>query len=182
MDIKNMVPPIKGANGFASAADAAALLREPENSSEMDASTTDVSKSGKLDSVDSRIILNYACGKIPVLEGFGEKLQSGLCDEKLFDRFNYTGVIQEPGKYYRDDMVSVEITCKQFEKDVNGKHRKITCYIAEICLHDISYFKTALSSNTFHAKRELVLDMLKNIMRLLQFQVIFMILRCILGQ
>ena len=149
------------ADGCVSAADAAVLLRELRNPSLINTSISDVSKNGISDLVDTRIILNYACGNIPVLEGFGEKLQNGLCDEKLFTRFSYTGVVQESGKYYRDDVVSVEITCKQFEKDVNGKHRKITCYIAEICLQDISYFQTALSSNAFHAKRELVFDMAK---------------------
>jgi len=148
-------------DGQVSAADAAVLLRDLENSGTMDDSVADVSKNGVLDQTDCRIILSFACGSIPTLEGFGEKLQSGLCDETLFDRFSYTGAVQSPGEYYRDDKVSVEISCLQFEKDVNGKHRNITCYVAEICLQDITYFKTALSSDTYHGKRELVLDMAK---------------------
>lgn len=147
-------------DGRIGAADAAALLRTLKDSG-ADASVADVSKNGTVDQTDSRILLSYACGSIPKLEGFGETLQNGLCDEALFDRFCYTGVVQSPGEYYRDDKVSVAIRCLQYEKDVNGKHRNITCYVAEICLQDLSCFKTALSSNAYHAKRELVLDMAK---------------------
>jgi len=148
-------------DGQVGAADAAVLLRGLEGPGAVDVSVADVSKNGELDQTDTRILLSYACGSIPALEGFGEELQSGLCEEALFDRFCYTGVAESPGEYYRNDKVSVEIRCLQYEKDVDGKHRNITCYVAEICLQDVSYFKSALSSDAYHAKRELVFDMAK---------------------
>lgn len=147
------------ADGRVDAADAAVLLRALEAPEADGMAMMDISANGLVDEVDARILLHFACGGIPTLADFGKGLQSGLCDEKYFDRFCYTGVLASSGAYYRDDSVSVEIRCMSFEKTVGSRQRKVTCYIAEIFLKDISYFKTALSSDAFHGKYESVLDM-----------------------
>jgi len=146
------------ADGRVNAADAAVLLRSMDFQDECDMALMDISANGRVDEVDARILLSFACGGIPSLAGFGESLQNGLCDEKYFDRFCYTGVSAVSGAYYRDDIVSVDISCMAFDKTVGSRERKVTCYIAEIFLKDISYFKTALSSDAFHGKYESVLD------------------------
>lgn len=147
------------ADGRVSAADAAVLLRALDAPGTVNMPVMDLSANAQVDAVDARILLSFACGGIPSLAGFGEALQKGLCDEKYFDRFCYTGARASSGADYRDARVSVEIRCHTFNKTVNGKERKVTCYIAEIFLQDISYFRTAFSSDAFRGKYESVLDM-----------------------
>ena len=143
-------------DGRVSAADAAVVLRALSEQDTGSAATMDISANGLVNEVDARILLHYAAGRIPSLTGFGEALQKGLCDESYFDRFCYTDTLASPGAYYRDMHVSVEIRRLEFNKTVGSRERKITCYIAEIFLQDISYFRTALSSDAFRGKYESV--------------------------
>ena len=146
-------------DGLSCAADAAAVLRLAADAGASADSVADVTQSGTVDETDARVLLSYATGQIPSLEALAERLQSGLCDESLFDKFSYTGVEESAGEYYRSDSVSITITQYQFHKQVGENYRLITCYAADIYIQDISSFQTALSSDEFHGTYQLVLDM-----------------------
>ena len=148
-------------DGYVTASDAATLLRSMQGHGVVNSSLSDVTLNGKTDEVDARVILSHASGKIPSLTRFMEIMKDGLCNENLFDRFSYTGAVEKAGEYYRDELVSVEISKKQFQKQVGNRNRLVTCYVAEICLQDLSAFKTAFSNDEYRAKYEPVQDIAK---------------------
>jgi exopolysaccharide biosynthesis protein len=145
-------------DGHVTASDAAILLRSIQGFAIINSSLADVTLNGMTDEVDARVILSHASGKIPSLTRFMEIMQDGLCDETLFDRFSYTGAVEMAGEYYRDELISVEISEKQFRKQVGNRNRLVTCYVAEICLQDLSVFRTAFSSDKYRAKYEPIQD------------------------
>jgi len=146
-------------DGLSCASDAAGLLRLADDANASANTAADVTGNGAVDETDARVLLYYSTGQVPSLESLAKKLQTGLCDESLFDKFSYTGVKESAGEYYRSDSVSVTITQYQFHKEVNEHNRLITCYVADIYIQDIGSFKTALSSNAYHGTYQLVLDM-----------------------
>lgn len=146
-------------DGLSCASDAAILLRLASEPGSADVDTADVTQSGTVDETDARVLLYFSTGQVPSLDTLAKRLQSGLCDESLFDQFSYTGVEESAGAYYRSDSVSITITQYQFNKQVNDHDRLITCYVADIYIQDIASFQTALSSDAYHGKYQLVLDM-----------------------
>ncbi len=146
-------------DGLSNAADAAIILRLADDADAPENAAADVTQSGTVDETDARVLLYYATGQIPSLDSLAEKLQNGLCNESFFDKFSYTGVEKSAGEYYRNDSVSITITQYQFQKQVNEHNRLITCYVADIYIQSIVSFQTALSSDAYSGKYQLVMDM-----------------------
>jgi exopolysaccharide biosynthesis protein len=146
-------------DGLSGADDAAVILRLADDADASDNTAADVTQNGAVDETDARVLLHYTTGQIPSLDLLAKKLQNGLCDESLFDKFSYTGVETSAGEYYRSDSVSITITQYQFQKQVNGNNRVITCYAADIYIQNIESFQTALSGNAYAGRYQLVFDM-----------------------
>ena len=77
-------------DGLTSAADAAAMLRAIAFGKLHEDARPDLdfTKNGEIDGMDARAALFYACGGISDWISFGERVSSGLCDERLFDQFS----------------------------------------------------------------------------------------------
>ena len=79
-------------DGNTTAADAACMLRSIAFAklSEDERPDLDFTRNGEINGVDARAALLYACGGIEDWISFGERVSSGLCSERLMDRFSYT--------------------------------------------------------------------------------------------
>ncbi len=130
------------------AADAACMLRALASGrlSEAERPDLDFTKNGDIDKTDVRAALLYSCGGISDWVAFGERVSSGLCDERLFERFSYTGTTEDGLGNYRSKDVSVAIT--------KGRVSGSNYYLADIYIQDLSCFVTAFSSGEFCGKAE----------------------------
>ena len=140
-------------DGQTSAADAACLLRAIAfgNLTEEERPDLDFTKNGEINGVDARAALYFACGGIADWVSFGERVSSGLCDERLFDRFSYTGTKNDTFGNYQSENVSVLIS--------SGREGKSNYHLADICVQDLSCFVTTLSSGEFRGKTQSVYEM-----------------------
>ncbi len=144
-------------DGALSAADAALLLRgyPAGKITEFTNSDCDFTGNGQIDRNDVRAMLLYAAGGIPDPVKFRERVSSGLCDERLFDRFCYTGVIDDLQGDYRSKNVSISISSGEWE---NSDY-----YLADIYVQDIACFVTAFSQGEFRGSTATVKAMFDSV-------------------
>ncbi|MPM52078.1 hypothetical protein SDC9_98831 [bioreactor metagenome] len=144
-------------DGEISAADAAAMLRGIafQQLSEEARPDLDFTKNGTIDATDARAALFYACGGIEDMVAFGERVSGGLCPERLFDRFCYTGVRDDGSGNYRSENVAVSIT--------RGRFQTSNYTLADLYLQDISYLTTAFSNGTFGGGTNTVKKMFESV-------------------
>lgn len=137
-------------DGITTAADAAAMLRAVAfgRLSEDARPDLDFTKNGEIDGVDVRAALYYACGSIPDWVTFGERVSSGLCDERLFDRFSYTGTQSDENGNYRSENVSVRV--------YSGYSDGSNYHFADVYIQDITCFVTAFGSGKFRGSAEAI--------------------------
>lgn len=130
-------------DGQITAADAAVLLRGVASSqlSEDTRPDLDFTKNGTIDETDARAALYFACGGIEDMIAFGERVSGGLCSERLFDRFSYTGTVDDGNGNYRSENVAVSIHRGRFETSNYS--------VAEIYIQDISLLTTAFGGGKF---------------------------------
>ena len=108
----------------------------------------DFTRNGQIDGMDARAVLFYACGGIYDWVSFGERVSSGLCDERLFDRFSYTGTLDDGMGNYKSENVSVKI--------LSGRMENSDYHVADIYVQDISCFVTAFGGGKFRGKAQSV--------------------------
>ena len=148
----NAAPFLGDLNGdqATSAADAAQMLRGIAFAklSEDTNPELDFTRNGQVDGMDARAALFYACGGISDWVFFGERVSSGLCNEKLFDRFSYTGTRNDGTGNYKSENVSVHI--------LSGRMADSNYHIADIYVQDISCFVTAFGEDKFRGSAESV--------------------------
>jgi hypothetical protein len=101
----------------------------------------DVTRNGVIDGTDARAILFFAGGGISDWVSFGERVASGLCDERFFDRFSYTGTKDDQNGNYKSENVSVTI--------LQGRVDSSDYFLADIYVQDISCFVTAFGSGEY---------------------------------
>ena len=125
------------ADGGFSSADAARTLRIVMTGADGTDRITfaDQSRNGVLDETDVRIALWRSAGLIPDYVAFVDRLRTGLCDERLFSEFSYTGTKRGSGEY-RSDSVAVKITRVQ-KKD-------LCYYVADIYVQSLESFSSKL--------------------------------------
>ena len=131
------VPLRASADGGCSSADAASTLRIVQGGAAGTEQVTfaDQSRNGELDETDVRIALWRAAGLIPDYVSFVDRLRTGMCDERLFSEFSYTG-IEQGRRRYRSDSVAVEIT---------EVRKKDLCYfVADIYVQSLESFSSKL--------------------------------------
>ena len=135
-------------DGQTTAADAAAMLRALAKGAleEQARPDLDFTKNGEIDSTDVRAALLYAAGGISDWVSFGERVSSGLCDERLFDHFSYTGTKTTESGGYISDTVAVSF--------LSGRVEKSNYVLADIYIQDISCFVTAFGSEKFRGGAE----------------------------
>ncbi len=129
-----------------SAADAAVMLRALAfgRLNEEARPDLDFTKNGDINGVDARAVLFYACGGIADWVSFGERVSSGLCDERLFDRFSYLGTRNDENGNYKSENISVSIQ--------TGRADDSDYFLADIYIQDISSFVTAFSNEAYLGK------------------------------
>ena len=132
------------------AADAAAMLRGIAfgRLSEEARPDLDFTKNGEIDGNDARAALYYACGAITDLVAFGERVSSGLCDERLFDRFSYAGTQNDGRGNYRSENIAISV--------ITGRYEGSNYYLAEIFVQDIVSITTAFGGGAFRGAAETV--------------------------
>ena len=132
------------------AANAAVMLRGIASAklSEDTNPELDFTRNGQIDGIDARAVLLNACGGISDWVSFGERVSSGLCDERLFDRFSYTGTIDDGMGNYKSENVSVRI--------LSGRMGGSNYHVADIYVQDISCFVTAFGGEKFRGSAESV--------------------------
>ena len=130
-------------DGQTTAADAASMLRALASGrlSEEERPDLDFTKNGEIDGTDVRAALLYSCGAILDFVAFGERVSSGLCDERLFERFSYTGTTDDGLGNYKSENINVSIG--------SGRAENSTYHIADIYIQDLASFVTAFSSEKF---------------------------------
>ncbi len=104
---------------------------------------------------DARAMLLYAVGSIPDLKAFQARVSTGLCSERLMDRFSYTDVKTEPNGGYRSENVSVA-----FSSGETGDSRYV---LADICVQDLSCLVTAFSQGEFSGSAATVQQMFDSV-------------------
>lgn len=139
------------------AADAAQMLRGIAFAklSENTYPELDFTRNGQVDGVDARAVLFYACGGISDWVSFGERVSGGLCDEKLFDRFSYTGTRDDGMGNYKSENVSVRI--------LSGRMENSNYHVADIYVQDLSCFVTAFGGEKFRGRPQSVRDIFETI-------------------
>lgn len=137
-------------DGVTTAADAAQMLRGIAFAkiSEETRPDLDFTKNEEIDGLDARAVLLYACGGIDDWVVFGERVSSGLCEERLFDRFSYTGTKDDGAGNYKSENVSITI--------ITGRADNSNYHLADIYVQDISCFITAFGSGEFRSKAQAV--------------------------
>lgn len=140
-------------DGQTTAADAACLLRAVAfgRMHEDERPDLDFTKNGEINGMDARAALLFACGGIEDWISFGERVSSGLCDERLMDRFSYTGTKDDGQGNYRSENVSITIS--------SGRADRSNYHLADICVQNIANFVTTFSSGAFRGKTESVFAM-----------------------
>lgn len=144
-------------DGEICAADAAALLRgiAANQLSEYTRPDLDLTKNGTIDETDARAALLYACGGIEDMIAFGERVSSGLCSERLFDRFSYTGMRDDGNGNYKSENVVVSIS--------HGRFQTSNYSLAEVYIQDISYLTTAFGGEKFNGGTGTVKKMFESV-------------------
>ena len=144
-------------DGITSAADAAAMLRAIAFGRLQEDSRPDLdfTKNGEINGMDARAALFYACGGISDWISFGERVSSGLCDERLFDQFSYTGTQSDENGNYKSANVSVRL--------ITGKTENSVYHVADLYVQDITCFVTAFGGGTFRGSAEPVETMFDGI-------------------
>ena len=104
---------------------------------------------------DARAMLLYTVGSIPDLKAFQARVSTGLCSERLMDRFSYTGVKTEPNGGYRSENVSIAIS--------SGKTGDSQYVLADICVQDLSCLVTAFSQGEFGGSAATVQQMFDSV-------------------
>lgn len=140
-------------DGATSAADAACILRALAfgRLNEDERPDLDFTKNGEINGMDARAALFYACGGVGDWVSFGERVSGGLCNERLFDRFSYTGTKSDTQGNYQSETVCVSVS--------SGRVEKSNYHLADIYIQDITSFVTTLSSGSFRGKTESVFEM-----------------------
>lgn len=141
-------------DGALTAADAAVMLRKIAARALGDDARPDcdLTQNGAIDETDARVALFYVCGGISDIVKFTERVASGLCSEKLFDRFCYTGVIDDHNGNYRSENVAISISKgRMFDNDYT---------VADICVQDIACITTVFSGGKYISVAETVETML----------------------
>lgn len=135
-------------DGITSAADAASMLRAlaAGRLTEEDRPDLDVTKNGDIDVTDVRAALLYAAGGIEDWVSFGERISSGLCSERLFDHFSYTGTKASSSGEYSSDTISVSF--------LSGRAEKSNYVLADIYIQELSCFVTAFGGEKFRGNAE----------------------------
>lgn len=144
-------------DGVLSAADAALLLRRyPTDLSAGTArSDWDLTGNGMINKTDVRAMLLYAAGGIADLEMFRERVSTGLCDERLFERFCYTGTQDDLSGGYRSENVNISIS--------SGVVENSSYSLADIYVQDISCITTAFSQGEFRGSTATVQEMFRSV-------------------
>jgi len=144
-------------DGAISAADAAVLLRgvAANQLSEYARPDLDLTKNGTIDETDARAVLLYACGGIEDIIVFGERVSSGLCPERLFDRFSYTGIRDDGDGNYKSENVAVSIS--------RGRFQTSNYSMAEVYIQDISYLTTAFGGEKYDGGTNTVSKMFESV-------------------
>lgn len=137
-------------DGAISAADAAVLLRGIAFSkiNEQTRPDLDLTNNGEINGMDARAVLFYACGGFTDLAAFGAQVSGGLCAERLFDRFCYTGTVDDGMGNHKSDTVSVTIR--------SGRMESSNYHVADIYVQDIDCFATAFSREKYMGRTETV--------------------------
>lgn len=137
-------------NAAVTAADAANMLRglafgrlSMETRADLD-----FTKNGEIDGIDARAVLYYACGGISDWNTFGERVSSGLCDERLFDRFSYSGTVDVGNGNYKSKNVSVTIRY--------GRVDRSNYQLADIYVQDINCFVNAFGRGKYFTGPDLM--------------------------
>ncbi len=146
-------PPAYGdltGDGMIGAADAALMLRSLARGAlwEKDRPDLDFTKNGEIDSTDARAALLYACGGIADMTLFGERVSSGLCNERIFDRFCYAGTLDDGKGNYRSENVCVTVS--------DGHTETSDYYLVDIYVQDIACIATAFSGGTYQGGAQTV--------------------------
>ncbi len=130
-------------DGWVTAADAAVILRAagggyPESGARPDC---DLTQNGLVSGTDARAVLWIASGGVSDAAGFIERISSGLCDERLFDRFCYNGVRNDGSGNYKSENVSITISAgREFESNYS---------LADIYVQDITSITNVFSDGEF---------------------------------
>lgn len=104
---------------------------------------------------DARAMLLYAVGGIPDLEAFQERVSTGLCSERLFDRFCYTGTKQDESGNYRSENVSVTVS--------SGETENSNYFLADVYVQDLACLTTAFSQGEFTGSAAAVQEMFDSV-------------------
>ncbi|MEG1525447.1 MAG: phosphodiester glycosidase family protein [Clostridia bacterium] len=145
-------------NGTVTAADAARILRAAQRYTVLTSEQricADVTANNVLDGTDARAAAWLATGQIVDYGAFLASIRSGLCDERYFDRFRYTGVTDSGDGNYRSKNVGVWIT--------RGEAYNSVYYLADIYIRDIQALKTGFGGNKYQGGSEKVGVMAANL-------------------
>ena len=104
---------------------------------------------------DARAMLMYTVGSIPDLKAFQARVSTGLCSERLMDRFSYTGVKTESNGGYRSENVSITVS--------SGEMGDSRYHLADICVQDLACLVTAFSQGEFGGSAATVQQMFDSI-------------------
>ena len=128
-----------------SAAEAAQIVRTViSGKGNVDEKTlADQTRNGVLDETDIRVALNRCVGLIPDYVAFVDHITTGLCDERLFSVFSYTGT-ERQGHNYRSDSVCLTVTSVQ--------EKRLAYYVADIYVQDLEAFSTKLTDGGANGK------------------------------
>ncbi|MCE5190101.1 MAG: phosphodiester glycosidase family protein [Eubacteriales bacterium] len=145
------------ADGRLSAADAALLLRSyPVGKVAMDTQPDcDLTGNGALSGNDARAMLLFAVGGISDLADFRERISTGLCSERLFNRFCYIGTRSDPNGGYHSKNVSVTIS--------SGETEDSRYFLADVYVQDLSCLVTAFAGDAFRGASTTVQNMFDSI-------------------
>ena len=135
------------------AADTAQILRDLAFGRLDDAKRPDLDLTGNgmIDKTDVRAMLLYASGGITDPDAFRKRVSGGLCGESLFERFSYTGVIDDGPGNYRSDRVSVAVS--------HGRANASDYHLADIYVQDISCITTAFGGGRYRGEPDTVKNM-----------------------
>ena len=144
-------------DGQIGAADAAVMLRAVASRqvSEDTRPDLDFTKNGMIDETDASAALLYACGGIEDLIAFGERVSNGLCPERSFDRFSYTGLRNDGSGNYRSANVAVYTS--------SGRFQTSNYTLCEIYLQDIASFTTAFAGEKYGGGTGVVQKMFESV-------------------
>ena len=144
-------------DGAISAADAAVLLRgvAAKQLSEDTRPDLDFTKNGTIDETDARAALFYACGGIEDMVSFGERVSSGLCPDRQFDQFSYTGIQDDGNGNYKSENVAVSVS--------RGRFQTSNYSVAEVYIQELSCLTTAFGGEKYDGGTNTVSKMFESV-------------------